>query len=135
MNDQCGVTTFYMIREELMVNFFKVVFLIAIAGLISACAISKSKKLAVDCQTDEALQVIDEAAKGGGLTAEIAKLEREAVLRDAGRIDEAESYRAQRESKPGMTEKENQDAQESILKTVEDIRKDREKRTGSPECQ
>ena len=74
-----------------MVNFFKVVFLIAIAGLISACAISKSIKLAVDCQTDEALQVIDEAAKGGGLTAEIAKLEREAVLRDAGRIDEAES--------------------------------------------
>jgi hypothetical protein len=34
-----------------------------------------------------------------------------------------------------MTEKEKQDAQESILKTVEEIRKDREKRTGSPECQ
>ena len=117
-----------------MVNFFKVVFLIAIAGLISACAISKSIKLAVDCQTDEALQVIDETAKGGGITAEIAKLEREAVLRDAGRIDEAEAYRAQRESKSGMTEKEKAETQESILKTVEDIRKDREKRTGSPEC-
>jgi hypothetical protein len=117
-----------------MVNFIKVVFLIAVAASISACAIGKSIKLAVDCQTDEALQVIDEAAKGGGVTAEMAKLEREAVLRDAGRIDEAEAYRAQRESKPGMTEKEKTEAQESILKTVEDIRKDREKRTGSPEC-
>ena len=117
-----------------MVNLFRVIFLIAIVASISACAIGKSIKLAVDCQTDEALQVIDEAAKGGGVTAEMAKLEREAVLRDAGRIDEAESYRAQRESKPGMTEKEKTEAQESILKTVEELRKDREKRTGSPEC-
>ena len=117
-----------------MVNFFRFVFLIAVAASISACAIGKSIKLAVDCQTDEALQVIDEATKGGGVTAEMAKLEREAVLRDAGRIDEAEAYRAKRESKPGMTEKEKQDAQESILKTVEELRKDREKRTGIPKC-
>lgn len=118
-----------------MVKFFRVVFLIAVVACISACAIGKSIKLAVDCQTDEALQVIDEASQGGGVTAEMAKLEREAVLRDAGRIDEAETYRAQWESKTGMTEKEKKDAQESILKTVEDIRKEREKKTGSPECQ
>ena len=50
-----------------MVNFFRVVFLIAVSANISACAIGKSIKFAVDCQKDEALQVIDEAPKGGGL--------------------------------------------------------------------
>jgi hypothetical protein len=117
-----------------MVTIAKTICLLAMVGALSACAVGKGMKLAVHCQTDEALATLSEAEKGSGLTAQLAILEHEAVLREAGRTKEAEAVRAKRESRPGVSEKDKAEAEKAILDTVENIRKEREKETGSPLC-
>lgn len=109
--------------------------LLALAGLLSACTAIKGLKLAVHCKTEEALKVLDEAEKGGGLSAKLAILEREAVLREAGRDEEADAVRAKRENDPNTTDKDKAEAEKSIQDTIENIRKEREKQTGSRTCQ
>jgi hypothetical protein len=111
-----------------------VIVLLTVASGLSACAVASGMKMAVNCQTEEALNVLEEAGKGSGLTSRLAILEREAVLREAGRIEEAEAVRKERESQPGMTEKDKVEAEKAILDTVENIRKEREKRTGKAMC-
>ena len=108
--------------------------LFALTGVLFACAIANSLKLAVHCQTEQALSKLDDAEKSGGLTAKLAILEREAILREAGRINEAEAVRAKRESQPGTTEKDKADAEKAVQDTVQNIRKEREKQTGTPVC-
>jgi hypothetical protein len=120
--------------KEIMVKFFRVVFLLAVATSLSSCTAVKALKLAVNCQTDEAMKVIMKAEESGGLTGQLAILEHEAVLRDAGRIEEAEAVRAKRESQPGLTEKDKADAEKAILETIENIRKERKTQTGSAAC-
>ena len=116
-----------------MKTLCRVIGLLAVAAVVSGCAAVSGVKLAVQGKTDEALAVLEKAEKGSGFTAIFAALEREAVLREAGRMDEADALRKKRESRPGMTEKEKADDQKAIQETVENIRKEREKRgTTSP---
>lgn len=117
-----------------MVKILRVVFLLTVAVSLSACAVGKGMKLAVDCKTDEALHVLEQAEHGGGLTGSLAMLEQEAVLRDAGRMNEAEALRAKRESQPGYTEKDKAEAEKAILDTVDNIRNERKKQTNIATC-
>lgn len=120
--------------EKIMVKLFRVVFFVIVATFISSCTVVKTLKLAVNCQTDEALKVTSKAEASGGLKGQLAILEHEAVLREAGRIEEAEVVRVKRESQPGLTEKDKADAEKAILETIENIRKERKKQTGTDSC-
>ena len=114
-----------------MTRFIQILCLLAMVGSLSACAIAEGMKLAVNCQTDKALTAISTSEQGSGVTANIATLEHEAILRDAGRTGEAEAIRAKRESDPNMSEKDKADAEKAVLDTVENLRDEREKQTGS----
>ena len=117
-----------------MQKLLRLVILLSVAASLSACSIGKGIQLAVDCDTDQAIAVIEKAEKGSGMSREIAILEMEAILLDAGRIDEAEAVRAKRESQSGLSEKEKADAEKAILDTMENIRNERKKKTGSATC-
>ena len=107
----------------------------SISGFSIAGAVGEGMKLAVECKTDEALEVLDKAQKKRGLTGALAILELEAVLRDAGRDEQADAIQAKRESKQaGMTEKQKEEAEKAILETVDNIRNERKKQTGSATC-
>jgi hypothetical protein len=64
----------------------------------------------------------------------MATLSREAVLREAGRTEEAEALRIEREKQGGLSEDEKAEAEKSIQETVENIRHEREKMTGQRLC-
>ena len=101
-------------------------------GFSIAGAVGEGMKLAVECKTDEALEVLDKAQKKRGLTGALDILELEAVLRDAGRDEEADALQAKREStQAGMTENQKEEAEKAILETVDNIRNERKKQTGS----
>ena len=106
-----------------------------ISGFSIAGAVGEGMKLAVECETDEAVEVLDKAQKKRGLTGALAILELEAVLRDAGRDEQADAIQTKRESEQaGMTEKQKEDAEKAILQTVDNIRNERKKQTGSATC-
>lgn len=95
---------------------------------------AEAMKLAVHCETDKALKVIV-PGEGDGFLGTMAILEHEAILREAGRDKDADAVRAKRESQqPDMTDKEKADAEKGIQDTVDNIRKERKKQTGSAEC-
>lgn len=95
---------------------------------------AEAMKLAVHCKTDKALEVIV-PGEGDGILGTLAILEHEAILREAGRDKDADAVRAKRESQqPDMTDKEKADAEKGIQDTVDNIRKERKKQTGSAEC-
>lgn len=107
----------------------------SISGFSIAGAVGEGMKLAVECKTDEAVKVLSDAQEKRGLTGALAILELEAVLRDAGRDEEADAIQAKRESQQaGMTEKQKDEAEKAILKTVDNIQTERKKQTGSATC-
>lgn len=122
-----------------MIRLLKLAGLLVLAaslcGFSIGGAIGQGMKLALECKTDDALEVLDKAQKKRGMTGALAILEYEAVLRDAGRTEDADTAQAVRESeKAGMTEKQKEDAEKGIIQTVENIRNERKKQTGSPTC-
>ena len=107
----------------------------SISGFSIAGAVGEGMKLAVECKTDEAVKVLSDAQEKKGLTGALAILELEAVLRDAGRDEEADAIQAKRESQQaGMTEKQKDEAEKAILKTVDNIQTERKNQTGSATC-
>lgn len=125
-----------------MLKMIKAACLFFIIATLSACvfkfgdidSIKKGNELAIDCKPDEALKALDAAEQSEGLAVILADYEREAILRETGRIEDAEAVKAARDSRTDLDEKTKVDAEASILETVQNIRKEREKRTGSPKC-
>jgi hypothetical protein len=118
-----------------------VIAMIFTTSMLTACgwagdtgSIKSGSELAVDCKTDEALAAFDKAQQGGGLAKYLAELERVAILRDAGRTAEAdkalEAYLAQPEAQSSDPD----EIESSIQKTVEKLREERRKKTGSATC-
>ena len=121
-----------------MIKALKLAFVLAVFVFITGFSwggkIGEAMKLAVHCETDEAVAVIAEG-EGDGLLGAMAILEHESILREAGRDREADAVRARRESaKPDMTAQEKADAEKSVQETVAAIRKEREKSTGNATC-
>ena len=109
--------------------------------LISACgslgdtgAVKEANGLAIACQTDEALQAVDRAAGGGGLGANIADLQRVVILRDAGRLSEADAAMAARNARAGADAEAAAEAERAVSKSLEDLRAERDKQTGRRVC-
>ena len=121
-----------------MIKASKLAFVVAVFVLTTGFSwggkIGEAMKLAVHCETDKAVKVITEG-EGDGFLGTMAFLEHESILREAGRDKEADEVRARRESNtPDMTDQAKADAEKAVLQTVENIRKEREKQTGSATC-
>jgi hypothetical protein len=113
--------------------FFLAIF-VSITGFSWGGKIGEAMKLAVHCETDKAVKVITEG-EGDGFLGTMALLEHESILREAGRDKEADAVRKRRESNtPDMTDQAKADAEKSVQETVANIRKEREKQTGSATC-
>lgn len=111
------------------------------ATLLTACgmkgdtrSINNATDLAIDCRTDEALAALDQAQQGGGLGKYLSYLERVGILRDAGRMAEAdkalEAYLALPEAESSDPDK----IEKSVQEFIEKMHKERKERTGSPSC-
>ena len=118
------------------------VIMLLIVSLLSAClfeigdtdSVKEASELAIDCKTDEALAAVDRASQGGGLGAGIADLLRVAILRDAGRSEEADAAMALRNERWKVDDENAAEAEKSVVKTVSEIRSERQKRTGEITC-
>lgn len=113
---------------------------ISIAAL-SACgtmgdtaAVKEANELAIACQTDEALRAVDRAARGGGLGANIVDLQRVVILRDAGRLSEADAAMAERNARAGADAEAAGEAERAVSKSRDELRAEREKQTGRRVC-
>ena len=124
------------------ISFLRATPLLAIASaLISACgtigdtdAVKEASELAIDCKTHEALAAVDRASQGGGLGANIADLQRVVILRDAGQMSEADAAMAERNQRAGADAKAAAEADQSVAKSMEEMRVERQKRTGRRIC-
>ncbi len=116
--------------------------LVGFTSLLSGClfklgdtnSVKKASELAIDCKTEEALTVVDQASHGGGLSASIADLLRVAILRDVNRNAEADAALVERNQRWEVAAKDLAETEKSIAKTVTEIRAERQKRTGHLTC-
>ena len=121
----------------------KIKALLAILTLptLSACgmvgdtsAVKDANELAIECRTDEALAAVEKAEQGGGLGSYIADLQKVVILRDAGRMAEAEAAMAARNKRAEATAEEAAEAEEAAQESLAELRAEREKHTGSATC-
>lgn len=89
---------------------------------------------AVQCHHEAALQHLDKAIAAGGFAAELAVLEKIVVLFDAGREAEARQAMTERNQRTGASEDDIAEAESSVEETLENLRDEREKKTGSRTC-
>ena len=94
----------------------------------------KGMKQAINCHYDKAIERLDTAIAGGGFAAELAVLEKVAVMLDAGYEEEAMNLLDERNESVGASEEDIAEAEESVKQTVEALRDEREKQTGSRTC-
>ena len=108
---------------------------------LSACgavgdtgAVRDANELAIECRTDEALAAAEQAAQGGGLGSYVADLQKVVILRDAGRMAEADAAMAARNKRAEATAEEAAEAEQAVQESLAELRAEREKKTGSATC-
>jgi hypothetical protein len=113
----------------------------ALAAVLPACgtmgdtaAVKNANELAIACETDKALVAVDRAAGSGGLSANIAELQRVVILRDAGRMSEADAAMAERNEHAGADAQAAAEAERAVSKSLEELRVERRKQTGRRIC-
>ena len=119
-----------------------VLFLPAVSiTVLSACGtmgdtagVKEANELAIACETDNALVAVDRAARGGGLGANIADLQRVVILREAGRTSEADAAMAERNARAGADAEAAVEAERAVSKSLEQMRAERRKQTGQRIC-
>ena len=127
-----------------MIRFLLTILLLTgSASLILACSVFKigeigsvkeANELAITCKTDEALAAVDRAVQGGGLGSSIGDLQRVVILRDAGRTAEANAAMAERNTRWNADAKNVAEAEGAVTESMEELRAEREKRTGRRTC-
>lgn len=80
------------------------------------------------------MNAVEQTEESGGIAAIMADFEREAILRDAGRIEEADAFKAARDQRTDIDEETKVSAEKAVLDLVQSIRKERKEKTGSPNC-
>jgi hypothetical protein len=96
--------------------------------------VKKATDLAIDCRVDEALAALDKAREGGGLGKYLSYLERVGILRDAGRTAEAEKALEFYLALPETASRDPADVEKSVQKFIDELRKERQKRSGKATC-
>ena len=94
--------------------------------------VKNAYELAIGCETDQAVQASERAAKGGGLAAQLASYQKVAILREAGRTAEADA--ALRMLDANADAETRAEAEDAIYKNVQGIRDERQKQTGVRSC-
>jgi hypothetical protein len=114
---------------------------VAALSLLAACgtmgdtgSVKKAGDLAVACQTEAALAAADQAMQGGGLGAGLAELERVVILRDAGSVAEANAALAAWNARTGADAQDAAETERAVSESLEELRAEREKQTGSRHC-
>lgn len=102
-------------------------------GQISA--VKEANELAIECKTEEALAAVDRAVQSGGLAGALGDLQRVVILKDAGRTAEADAAMAERNKRWKVDAQNAAEAEQAVAKSVEEIRAERQKRTGYRTCQ
>jgi hypothetical protein len=97
-------------------------------------SVRDANELAIECRTDEALAAVEQAEQGGGLSSYIADLQKVVILRDAGRMAEADAAMAARNKRAEATTEEAAEAEEAVQESLGELRAEREKKTGSATC-
>ena len=77
---------------------------------------------------------VDRAAASGGLSANIADLQRVVILRDAGRMSAADAAMAERNTRAGADAEAAADAERAVSQAIEEMRAERHKLTGRRNC-
>ena len=129
-------------RSAINVRAFRRELLLALPlPAIAACgmmgdtgSVKDANKLAIECRTDEALAAVVQAEQGGGLSSYIADLQEVVILRDAGRMAEADAAMAARNKRAEATTEEAAEAEEAVQESLAELRAEREKKTGSATC-
>jgi hypothetical protein len=93
-------------------------------------AVKEANELVIACNTDEALRAVDRAARGGGLGANIADLQRVVILHDAGRRSEADAALAARSARAEANAEARAEAERAVSKSLSQLRAERQQRTG-----
>lgn len=119
---------------KLCVAAFAITLLASCGTLGDTGAVKEANELAIACKTDEALRAVDRAASGGGLGANIADLQRVVILREAGRLTEADIAMAERNARAGADAEARAQAERSVSKSLEDLRAERQKQNGRRVC-
>ncbi len=97
-------------------------------------AIKEASEYAVNCQPDKAIKTLEKAHQEGGLGGYMAMLEKVVVLRDAGRTSAAEAALEDYMALPEVDAGDRTETEESIQKSLKELRKLREEQTGKPTC-
>lgn len=120
-----------------------VLFLTGSASLIMACSVFKiaeigavreANELAITCKTDEALASVNRAVQDGGLGASIGDLQRVVILRDVGRTAEATAAMVERNMRWNAEAKNVAEAEDAVTASMEELRAERQERTGHRTC-
>jgi hypothetical protein len=136
--------SWWLKMKNTMKHFLSIILLfVATASLLSACsvfkfgeigAVKEANELAIACKTHEALAAVDRAEQGGGLGASIGDLQRVVILRDAGRVAEANATMVERNKRWNADAKNVKEAEDAVAKSLEEMRAERQKRTGRRTC-
>ena len=97
-------------------------------------SVKDATKLAIECRTDEALAAVKQAEQGGGLSSYLADLEEVVILRDAGRMPEADAAMAARNERIEADADNAAEAEKAVEESLAELRAEREKKTGSATC-
>lgn len=114
---------------------------VLVMSLTAACgmmgdtrSVNKAQELAVNCETDKALALLDKADTSGGLGMYVADLSRVGILRDAGREPEAAAALEAYMSLPENADTSAEEVRKSLRQYIDNLRKERRKSTGSESC-
>ena len=122
------------LMQKVLLTALSVVALSACGTVGDSSAVKDANNLAIACETDEALLAVDRAAKSGGLSGSIADLQRVVILRDAGRLSEADAAMADRNARAGADAQAATEAERAVSESLEELRSARHKETGRRVC-
>ena len=122
------------LMQKVLLTALSVVALSACGTVGDSSAVKDANNLAIACETDEALLAVDRAAKSGGLSGSIADLQRVVILRDAGRLSEADAAMADRNARAGADAQAATEAERAVSESLEELRSARQKETGRRVC-
>jgi hypothetical protein len=97
-------------------------------------AVKQADELLIACKHDEALAASARASQAGGLGAGLADLQRVYILRDAGRMAEADAAMKERNARWKADPQNVADAEAGVAKSLEALHAERLKRTGKATC-
>jgi hypothetical protein len=106
----------------------------SVPGVGDVSAVKEANELAITCRTDEALAVVNRAVQSGGMAGAFGDLQRVVILRDAGRMTEAEAAMAARNRRWKVDAENAAEAERAVDESVAEMRAEREKRTGRRTC-